>query len=422
MNELDSQKIALVMRRLGYALVQDMDKASVILFNTCTIREKAYQKALSDIGRTEVIKKARPYVIIGVCGCVAQQEKNSIMSRFPHVDIVFGPDKILQFPYLVEKALAGQKAVDVELVNDPSNYTFADDTPDTVPGSAVAFVSIMKGCNCSCSYCIVPKVRGKEICRPADSILGEIRRLVETGTKEVVLLGQNVNSYKGFAPLLRRVANETDILRIRFTSPHPKDVGEDLINEFAENAKLCPHIHLPMQSGSDSVLRAMRRGYTSEKYISICNALKSVNSKIQITTDIIVGFCGETDSDFNDTLDVMNSVGFDSSFSFKYSPRPGTFACANMQDDVPEEVKAQRLSELQHLQSEISKRKRKSAIDKEFSALVYESDKMGKGYLTGRLPDNRIVHFAGENSKIGDILRVKIRKANKNSFWGEVVR
>lgn len=435
MNEHDSLKIAGLLAGLGYVLTDDPENADLILFNTCTIREKAHHKAMSEIGRAKIYKHTRPGVLVGVCGCVAQEEKGDIFKRYPHVDILFGPDQISKLPALIEETEICSHALALDLINDPAKYQFlglnerqtTDDELRMANGERriAAFVSIMKGCNQACSYCIVPSVRGREVCRNADEIMTEITGLTRLGVREVTLLGQSVNSYDNgvsFAGLLRRIALETDVSRIRFTSPHPKNVDADLISEFRENEKLMPHIHLPVQAGSNSVLRRMRRGYTREHYLSIAGELKKARPGVSITTDLIVGFCGETLDDFNQTLDLMRAVEFDSCFAFKYSIRPGTEAAEKFEDSVPEEEKEARLSQLLGLQRETSLRKNSALVGKEFDVLAAGLDKMSKNLVTGRLPDNRIVHFAGNPSAIGNIIRVKITKASANSLQGEAVK
>lgn len=301
-----------------------------------------------------------------------------------------------------------------------------------------AFVSIMKGCNCACSYCIVPSVRGREVCRNPDEIIGEINTLVATGTKEVTLLGQNVNAYRfpglgfrvsgfenhqviTFATLLQKISQETEVLRIRFTSPHPRDVSDDLIRQYAENEKLMPHIHLPVQAGSNKVLRMMRRGYTRERYIEICNALRRARPGISITTDIIAGFPGEGEFEFGETIDLMQQVEFDSCFAFKYSLRPGTEAAEKFEDDVPMAEKEERLDRVLALQRKASLKKNKDLINIVSLALVTGLDKMKSGLITGRLPDNRIVNFAGHPSLIGNIVPMRITQAHPNSLAGEMI-
>ncbi|MFA4972018.1 MAG: tRNA (N6-isopentenyl adenosine(37)-C2)-methylthiotransferase MiaB [bacterium] len=426
MNEHDSAKMALLLEAQGYAPSDDPFASDLVLFNTCTIREKAHHKAMSELGRAAEIKRRNPGALIGVSGCVAQEMGSRILERFPEIDFVFGPDQLWRLPEMIERAMAGERTTALDLVDDLAEYRFLGLTPpviDRLP-LVTAFVTVMKGCNCACSYCIVPSVRGREISRPVDEIVEEVRRLVEAGAKEVTMLGQNVCAYgKGsgssLAALIRRVADETDIMRIRFTSPHPRDVTDELVREYRDNPKLAPHIHLPVQAGSNEVLRRMRRGYTRERYMEIAQDLRQARPGISITTDLIVGFCGETDADFEETLGLMQSVEFDSAFAFKYSSRPGTEAAERMQDDVPQAVKESRLKQLLDLQRASSRRRNESLVGSTGDVLAAGLDRMGNGLVTGRLADNRIVHFAGQGGQIGSIVRVRITAANDNSLAGE---
>ncbi|MBT3181748.1 MAG: tRNA (N6-isopentenyl adenosine(37)-C2)-methylthiotransferase MiaB [Deltaproteobacteria bacterium] len=432
MNEHDSRKIILILKELGFESTDEPENAQLILFNTCTIREKAHHKAISQIGRTTIYKERDPNTIIGVCGCVAQQDKESLFDKYPHLDLVFGPDQINKLPELLDHAQRKKRGLSVELVNTPEEYTFLDQLPEEVAPASSSFVSIMKGCNCACSYCIVPSVRGKEVCRSPEEIVAEIDQLAKLGNREAVLLGQNVNAYHSkrsnsstkdvtFAKLIRLISDETGIDRIRFTSPHPKDVGEDLILEYGQNEKLCPHIHLPLQSGANETLKRMRRGYTRERYIEIVRGLRKASPDISITTDLIVGFCGESDADFQMTFELMEEVEFDSIFAFKYSPRPGTFAYEQLPDDVEKVVKEERLEKILALQRLISMKKNEALIGKDVEALVYSLDRMNRGLLTGRMPDNRIIHFSGNPDLIGDIVPVRVTAAHKNSLAGEMI-
>lgn len=434
MNEHDSQRMGVMLTELGFDLVHTPEEADLILYNTCTVRDKAHHKAVSEIGRSRLYKRLKPSVLIGVCGCVAQQEGRGILERFPYVDFVFGPDQIQRLPILISEAMGGVRPAALDLINDPAGYHFLDCGPRYKVQGPSAFVSIMKGCNCACSYCIVPQVRGREVCRRPDEITKEIIALAKAGAKEVVLLGQNVNAYdsrvskgaKGvtemrLAALIGHIANRTPIVRIRFVSPHPRDVDDDLICEYAQNEKLAPHIHLPLQAGSDEVLKRMRRGYTRGRYLEIAKKLRSARPGVSITTDIIVGFSGETDRDFDQTLEAMREVEFDSLFAFKYSPRPGTEAAKRFSDDVPMAKKEARLAHVLDLGRSISKRRNESLVGQNHEALVMGQDRLGRGLLTGRLPDNRIVHFSGHPDLLGDIVRVRITKAGDNSLSGEVV-
>jgi tRNA-2-methylthio-N6-dimethylallyladenosine synthase len=436
MNEHDTQRMGAMLSEMGFDPAGSPEEADLILFNTCTIREKAHHKALSEIGRCRHYKKRRPDTLIGVCGCVAQQEGRGILERFPYVDFVFGPDEIQRLPILISEAACGVRPAALDLIDDPTSYNFLDCVPRDKSLGPSAFVSIMKGCNCACSYCIVPQVRGREVCRRPDEIVEEIVALAATGAKEVVLLGQNVNAYdsrkaKGANPdtpgtrlaaLIRLIATQTPILRIRFVSPHPRDVDDDLIREYAENEKLAPHIHLPVQAGSNTALQKMRRGYTAERYLEIASELRSARTGLAITTDIIVGFSGETDEDFDQTLEIMRKVEFDSIFAFKYSPRPGTEAAKRFPDDVPADKKDERLARVLNLGRHISKKRNESLVGQTEEALVVGRDRLRRGLLTARLPDNRIVHFAGHLSLLGDIVPVHITKAGNNSLSGEVIR
>lgn len=426
MNEHDTTKMSLVLRRLGYARTEVMEDADLVLFNTCTIREKAHHKAISEIGRASSIKRSRCDMMIGVCGCVAQQEGRSIIDKYPSVDMVFGPDQIFRLPELIANAQTRHSACALDLVDDAHQYRFMEEVPVHGEGALSAFVMAMKGCNCACSYCIVPSVRGREISRPPDAIVAEVRALAEAGACEVTLLGQNVSAYRthagrrgGLAELIGRIARETPIERIRFTSPHPLFIDDALIAEFGSNPKLCPHIHLPAQSGSNQMLKRMRRGYTREIFFEKTEKLKAQRPGMSITTDLIVGFCGESGEDFEQTLDLMRQVRFDSAFAFKYSPRPGTEASREMRDDVPPDEKEARLAELLGLQRRISRERGEALAGDVCEVLATGTDRMQRGLISGRRADNRIVHFAGNPSDVGHIVRVRITGANDNSLRGE---
>lgn len=432
MNEHDSGVIGIMLKGLGYTLSETPEDANLILFNTCTIREKAYHKAMSEIGRAKIYKKGNRDVIVGVCGCVAQEVREAIFERYPHVDILFGPDQILKLPKLISEAERKGRSAALDLINDPALYRFPggngggyESRVTSHESRVTAFVSIMKGCNCACSYCIVPSVRGREISRPADDVIREITELVAHGVKEVVLLGQNVNAYSAgmsLQGLIRRVGEETGVLRIRFTSPHPKDIREDIIREYRENERLMPHIHLPVQAGSNKILKIMRRGYTRERYIETATSLREARPGLSITTDIIVGFSSETEGDFEQTRSLMRTVEFDSIFAFRYSPRPGTEAAAKFPDDVPPAEKESRLSEVLALQRATSKKHNEKLAGTKSEVLVTGPDHMREGRLTGRLPDNRIIHFTGNIALVGSIVPVIITAASINSLSGEVAR
>lgn len=423
MNDHDSQKMQLLLKQEGYSFVDTAEEASLILFNTCSIREKPYHKAMSELGRAGGLKKKNRNRIIGICGCVAQQDGLSLMERFPDIDLIFGPDQIASLPKLLKDIESSRRAVALDLVNNYEDYNFLNDTPESV-GSGAAFVTVMKGCNCGCTYCIVPFVRGREVCRSPDEIIAEIKKLTQAGVKEVTLLGQNVTAYEfaGFslASLIRKISSGTDILHIRFTSPHPKFIDERLISEYMNNIKLSPHIHLPLQAGSNNILKKMGRGYTREDYLVLVNSLRRARPDISITSDFIVGFCGESAEDFGKTLDMLNEIQFDSIFAFKYSPRPGTPAGEHFKDDVPEDIKEKRLEELLSLQKKMTHKKNEGLVGSEADILVTGFDRKGTGRLMGRMPDNRIVNFNGNDSLVGSIVRVKLIGANANSMMGEV--
>ncbi|PIR20576.1 MAG: tRNA (N6-isopentenyl adenosine(37)-C2)-methylthiotransferase MiaB [Deltaproteobacteria bacterium CG11_big_fil_rev_8_21_14_0_20_47_16] len=427
MNEHDSVKIGAMLRQMGYQPADRPETADFILFNTCTIRDKAQMKAMSEIGKTAVLKEQHPGLVVGVCGCVAQQQKEAVASRFPHVDLLFGPDQISKLPELLEKAPQRKRAVSaLDLVNTQADYEFVSLIPPKDQSGATAYVTIMKGCDNACTFCIVPSVRGAEVSRPADDILNEVKGLARHGVKEVTLLGQTVNSYGrggradgvSFPQLLRRIADETAIQRIRFTSPHPKDLREDLIQEYVENQKLCRHMHLPLQSGSSDVLKAMKRAYSREHYLKMVKMLQAAVPGIAITTDIIVGFPGETEADFQDTLDMIREVGFVQIYAFVYSKRPGTKA-AEMPDDTSLAVKEERLQRLFDLANTVARAHNDSLIGTEQEILI-EGEGERPGQWRGRTAGYTIVNVDGP-AAVGQMMRVKVSKAYNYSLIGEQV-
>ena len=434
MNEHDSRKIGLLLAGQGGIPIDDPQQADLILFNTCTIRDKAQQKALSEIGRTAQLKRDRPEMVVGVCGCVAQQEKEALFDRFPHIDLLFGPDRIGALPGLLDQVFTERRQVAaLDLVNTSEAYQFLNLVPWGAASSATAFVTIMKGCDSRCAYCIVPKVRGTEVSRPAEDIVAEVRALADRGVQEVTLLGQTVNSYGNkpqpgtvpFARLLARLAEETGIQRIRFTSPHPKDVDRDLIAAYRDNPKLCRHMHLPIQAGSDQVLRRMRRAYSRRHYLNTVAQLRAACPDMAISTDIIVGFPGETDADFQETLAVIRDVGFDGLYAFKYSPRPGTESFACLTDDVPTEIKETRLAELLAMPKHMSRRQLATLVGTVQEVLIEGAshlDSPASGpRLMGRTTHNRIVHCAGDADCVGTVQSVRITRAFSYSMEGERV-
>ncbi len=423
MNERDSERIAGLLSRLNYTLTDDLDRANLIILNTCSIREKSEQKLYSALGRFKEYKE-RQGAIIGVGGCVAQQEGERLLKRIPFLDIVFGTHNIHRLLEMVREVEEKNKRISA------TNFYDAPEPDEsfvstTTPGRVKAYVSIMRGCDNYCSYCIVPYVRGREVSRSSSSILKEVRGLADRGIKEVTLIGQNVNSYGGegevtFPQLIKMISKIDGIERIRFTTSHPKDLSDELINAFTETEKLCRHIHLPVQSGSNKILKAMKRGYTREEYLEKIDKLRALVPGIAITSDFIVGFPGEDENDFNDTISLLRMIEFDAIFSFKFSPRPMTEA-ARMEGHLPDEIKAERLSIVQAIQRDITMRKNRALEGKVLDVLVEGVSKKSKDELTGRTDCNRVVNFPGDDGMIGAILNVRIEKAFNNSLKGSPV-
>ena len=401
MNEYDSDRMSDVLAASeGIEKTDSPEDADIILFNTCSVREKAQEKVFHDLGRVRLLKQARPGLVIGVGGCVASQEGAAIVARAPYVDIVFGPQTLHRLPQLIrDRRASGRPQVDVSF---PEIEKFDALPPARVEG-ATAFVSVMEGCSKFCSFCIVPYTRGEEISRPLDDVLAEIAGLAAQGVQEVTLLGQNVNAYRGlmgdgdaadFAFLLDCVHDLPGIERIRYTTSHPREMTPRLIEAYARLPKLVSHLHLPVQSGSDRVLAAMKRGYTALEYKSIVRRLRAVRPDISLSTDFIVGFPGETEADFEATMKLIDEVGFDASFSFLYSPRPGTPA-AELADDTPQDVKARRLMRLQKRIEEQAQAISAAMIGTVQRILVEGAAKRDAAELAGRTDNNRIVNFAG---------------------------
>lgn len=422
MNEHDSQKMEALLRKDGYAEANSAAEADVVVLNTCSIREKSYHKAVSQIAR---MKQKGESKVLAVTGCVVSHDGEKILKKFPQVDMVLGPDHVAALPELAKKAEHGRGRFSRIDFSDISDYEFPSQIL-TGEKQVKGYVTIMKGCDNACSFCIVPFTRGAEVSREPGEIIDEINRLSEQGVREVMLLGQNVNSYgkglKGktaFPRLLRLIDEGTSIERLRFTSPHPKDLSPALVEEYAQNAKLCPHIHLPVQSGSTRVLKRMRRSYTREVYLRKADSLRRAVPEVAITTDIIVGFPGETEEDFAETLSLVREVGFEASYYFAYSPRPGTEA-AGFLDDVTETEKKERLDRLKAVQDEISLAKNSGRVGLFESVLVEGCSLEGRGQLTGRTLQGRIVNFDGEPEKVGAILDVEITGASAYSLKGRI--
>ncbi|MEO8630114.1 MAG: tRNA (N6-isopentenyl adenosine(37)-C2)-methylthiotransferase MiaB [Betaproteobacteria bacterium] len=424
MNQYDSSRMVdLLAQSEGTTLTDDPAEADIVLFNTCSVREKAQEKVFSDLGRIRALKRDRPDMIIGVGGCVASQEGAAIVSRAPYVDVVFGPQTLHRLPALIEsRRHTGQPQVDIAF---PEIEKFDALPPPRVDG-VTAFVSIMEGCSKYCSFCVVPYTRGEEVSRPLDDVLTEVADLVDQGVREITLLGQNVNAYRGrmsddevadFATLLEYLAEMPGLGRIRYTTSHPKEFTQRLVDAHGAIEQLAGHVHLPVQSGSDRVLAAMKRGYTVLEYKSIVRRLRAARSDIAISTDIIVGFPGEADADFEATMRLVDEVGFDASFSFVYSARPGTPA-ANLADATTREEKATRLQRLQTLFTAQAHGISKAMIGSNQRILVEGVAKKDDTELTGRTSNNRMVNFIGDAKLVGNFVDVHITAAMTHSLRG----
>jgi len=425
MNQYDSERIAQLMGRMGYESTDRIETADLVILNTCSVRDRAEQKVYSALGRWKELKELREGVIIGVGGCVAQQEGANLLKRLPHLDLVFGTHNIHKLPQMVGQVEASRsRPVETAFYRQPSYME--DPQGRTDVRGAKAFVTIMQGCNKVCSFCIVPHVRGREVSRPSARIVDEIESLVRQGVKEVLLLGQNVNSYGktspgelSFAELLGRVNGIDGLHRIRFTTSHPQDLSPELIEAFASLDKLCEHLHLPVQSGADSVLSRMRRGYTRDEYLARINRLRKRCANVALSTDIIVGFPGETDAEFANTLEMLRQVEYDEIFSFMYSPRPQTVSAKIYDDDVADAIKKARLQEVHSLQKEIALKKNRASIGNVEEILVDGKSRLKNGQIMGRTRANRIVNLTGDETLVGSLLPVRIIGATANSLIGE---
>ncbi len=425
MNEYDSAKMADVLGAAqGYETTDSPDDADLVLLNTCSIREKAQEKVFSDLGRLRMLKGERPQLRIGVAGCVASQEGEAILERVPFVDVVFGPQTLHRLPELLDaRERSGRSQVDVSF---PEIEKF-DHLPAARADGATAFVSIMEGCSKYCSYCVVPYTRGEEVSRPLDDVLTEVAELADQGVREVTLLGQNVNAWRGevdgrpgdFALLLEYVAEIPGIERIRYTTSHPNEFTQRLIDAHGRIEQLATHVHLPVQHGSDRVLAAMKRGYTVLQFKQIVRKLRAARPGISIGSDFIVGFPGETEADFEQLLRLVDDVRFDNSFSFVFSARPGTPAAA-LDDDTPQEIKLQRLQLLQSRLEGHAREISEAMVGSTQRVLVEGPSKRDAGELQGRTGNNRMVHFQGPRQLIGDMVELRIAKAYPHSLRGEL--
>jgi tRNA-2-methylthio-N6-dimethylallyladenosine synthase len=426
MNEYDSDKMADVLAASdGYEKTSDPAEADLILFNTCSVREKAQEKVFADLGRVKPLKRTKPGLLIGVGGCVASQEGEEIVRRAPYVDLVFGPQTLHRLPELIaERHATGRPQVDISF---PEIEKFDHLPPARVEGAS-AFVSIMEGCSKYCTFCVVPYTRGEEVSRPFDDVLAEVRHLAASGVKEVVLLGQNVNAYRGsladgevadFALLLAHVARVEAIERIRYTTSHPLEFTQRLVDAHARIPKLAAQVHLPVQAGSDRVLAAMKRGYTTMEYKSIIRRLRAARPDVSISSDFIVGFPGETEEDFDQTMKLVDEIRFDGSFSFVFSPRPGTPA-ANLRDDTPQAAKLARLQRLQKRLQELAGEYSRAMVGTRQRVLVEGPSKKDVRELAARTENNRVVNFQGDRRLVGQFVEVDITAALPHSLRGSV--
>ena len=421
MNVGDSEIVVSLMQREGYVYTDRIEQADVILINTCSIRDNAEQRIWGRLNELKRYRKARPGLIVGILGCMAERLREQLLEGPWGVDVVAGPDAYRDLPRLVREAEAGGKGVNVLLSTEE---TYAEIAPVRLDRNGVsAFVAIMRGCNNFCSYCVVPYTRGRERSRDAATIVAEAQSLFDNGYREVTLLGQNVNSYRAgevdFPELLRRVASISPLLRVRFATSHPKDMSDRLLETMASMPNICRAIHLPAQSGATSMLERMNRKYTREWYLDCIAAIRRYMPDCAITTDLIAGFSGETEEEHAATLSLMREVGYSWAFMFKYSERPGTFAQRNLPDDVPDEVKSRRLQEIIALQNDLSLESNRRDVGREFEVLVESESKRNSGQLSGRTSQNKVVVFDRGNHRIGDYVRVRVTGCTSATLLGE---
>ena len=426
MNVADSEVVASVMQMAGYEMTEEIQDADAIFVNTCSVRDNAEQKVLGRLQYFQSLKRKKKHLLVGVLGCMAERVKEDLIANH-HVDLVAGPDSYMDLPNLIAAAENGEKVINVEL---STQETYKDVMPLKLPGVHISgFVSIVRGCNNFCSYCIVPYTRGRERSREVNSILNEIRDMRDKGFKEVTLLGQNVNSYLyeqdgeqvNFSSLLEKVALEAPNIRIRFVTSHPKDMSDETLHVIAKYPNICQYIHLPAQSGSSKILKVMNRKYTREWYLDRIAAIRRILPECAISTDLFCGFHSETEEDFQETLSLMREVGYDSAYLFKYSERPGTYAAKHLEDDVPEEVKVRRLQEMIDLQNKLSEESNLRDIGKVFEVLIEGYSKRSREQLFGRTSQNKVVIFDKKNFHVGQFIRVKIQRASSATLFGEPV-
>ena len=428
MNVADSEVVAAVMGEQGYSMTDQYTEADTILINTCSIRDNAEQRIWGRLNLFKSIKKKQPGLLIGLIGCMAERLGDELLAK-KSVDLVAGPDAYRDLPFLIEKAQAGEAAINTELT---INETYDSIIPTRIgSGKISGFVSITRGCNNFCTYCIVPYTRGRERSRDPKDLINEVNDLISSGYKEVTLLGQNVNSYKWqpegvskplrFPDLLELVAKISPAVRVRFTTSHPKDLSDKLLRTIAKYPNICRHIHLPVQSGSSTILKKMNRKYDREWYLDRIRAIREIIPGCGISSDVFCGFCTETEEDHLETLSLMEQVKFDISFMYKFSMRPGTYAFTHFEDDVPEAIKSRRLDEIIALQSHISVENNQGDIGKTFEVLAEAISKKKKSEFSGRSSQNKLVVFPNENLQIGDLVRVVIRDCTQTTLIGEVI-
>ena len=431
MNVADSELVASIMKMAGYEVCDNENEADAIFLNTCSIRENAENKVINRLDILHAMgKKRETPLIIGVLGCMAERVKDDLIQNH-HANLVCGPDSYLNLPDMIAQCENGTNAIDIKL---SLTETYRDVIPQRLGGNRVSgFVSIMRGCNNFCHYCIVPYTRGRERSRDVESILAEVRDLHDRGFKEVTLLGQNVNSYgllpngsrpengTSFAELLRMVAHEVPDMRVRFTTSNPEDMSEDILHAIADEPNICKHIHFPVQSGSDKILKLMNRKYTRQEYLDHVEAIRRIIPGCGLTTDIFVGYHDETPEDHQQTLDLVREVGFDSAFMFKYSERPGTYAAKHLPDNVSEETKIERLNELIQLQTQMSAERNKQDEGKEFEILIESFAKRSREQMMGRTEQNKAVVIARNNHKPGDRVKVRITGSTSATLFGEEI-
>ena len=424
MNVGDSEIVVSIMQREGYVYTERLDEADVILINTCSIRDNAEQRIWGRLAEMKRYRRAKPGLVVGIIGCMAERLKERLLDGPTGVDVVAGPDAYRDLPHLVREAEAGGKGVNVLLSTEE---TYAEIAPVRLDRNGVsAFVAIMRGCNNFCSYCVVPYTRGRERSRDPQTIVDEARTLFGNGYREVTLLGQNVNSYRAgevdFPELLRRVAAISPLLRVRFATSHPKDMSDALLEAMASRPNICRAIHLPAQSGSTGMLRRMNRKYTREWYLDRVAAIRRYLPDCAVTTDLIAGFSGETEEEHAATLSLMREVGYEFAYMFKYSERPGTFASKHLPDDVPDEVKTRRLSEIIALQNELSEASNRRDVGREFEVLVEGRSKRSDAQLSGRTSQNKVVVFDRGGHGVGEYVRVRITGCSSATLFGEEIK